>query len=74
MRIVASVICSTQLTKQKLSDSTLVVVVGDHGEAFGQHRRNFAHASEIYEENMHVPLAFITRGSSTVRPATESAG
>jgi lipoteichoic acid synthase len=36
-------------------DSTLVVLLGDHGEAFGQHG-NFAHASALYEENVHIPL------------------
>jgi lipoteichoic acid synthase len=39
-------------------DSTLVVVLGDHGEAFGQHG-TFAHASALYEENVHVPLMLI---------------
>jgi lipoteichoic acid synthase len=35
-----------------------VVVVGDHGEAFGRHGQN-GHASMIYEENVHVPLVLI---------------
>jgi arylsulfatase A-like enzyme len=39
-------------------DETLVVVVGDHGEAFGRHRQ-FGHAGGIYEENCHVPLVLI---------------
>lgn len=38
-------------------DSTLVVLVGDHGEAFGQHD-NWGHATALYEENVHVPLMF----------------
>ncbi len=41
-----------------LLDTTLVVVVGDHGEAFGEHG-NVGHASAIYEENIHVPLVLI---------------
>jgi phosphoglycerol transferase MdoB-like AlkP superfamily enzyme len=36
-------------------DETLLVVTGDHGEAFGQHGQ-FGHALGIYEENVHVPL------------------
>jgi lipoteichoic acid synthase len=45
--------------KQKgLSESTLVIVVGDHGEAFGQHRQT-GHGTDIYEENVRVPLIFI---------------
>jgi phosphoglycerol transferase MdoB-like AlkP superfamily enzyme len=43
-----------------LLDSTLVVIVGDHGEAFGQHGQWF-HASHIYEENVHVPLMLVNR-------------
>jgi phosphoglycerol transferase MdoB-like AlkP superfamily enzyme len=39
-------------------ENTLVVVVGDHGEAFGTHSQ-FSHASNIYEENLHVPLLLI---------------
>ena len=41
-------------------DTTLVVVVGDHGEAFGQHGQ-WIHASHIYEENIRVPLMLINR-------------
>lgn len=46
------------LFEQGLSESTLVVVVGDHGEAFGQHGQ-LGHASAIYDENVHVPLLLI---------------
>jgi phosphoglycerol transferase MdoB-like AlkP superfamily enzyme len=41
-----------------LDESTLVVLVGDHGEAFGRHDQT-THASHIYEENLHVPCVFI---------------
>lgn len=39
-------------------DSTLVVVMGDHGEAFGEHG-TYSHASALYEENVHIPLMLI---------------
>ncbi|MEO5759599.1 MAG: sulfatase-like hydrolase/transferase [Mesorhizobium sp.] len=39
-------------------DSTLVVILGDHGEAFGEHG-NYVHASALYEENIHIPLVMI---------------
>jgi phosphoglycerol transferase MdoB-like AlkP superfamily enzyme len=39
-------------------DETLVIVIGDHGEAFGRHNQ-FTHASNIYEENLHIPCIFI---------------
>ena len=46
------------LEAQGLDASTLVVVLGDHGEAFGEHGTR-GHASGLYEENVHVPLLFI---------------
>jgi arylsulfatase A-like enzyme len=46
------------LKDRGLDDSTLVVVTGDHGEAFGQHGQ-FGHGTSIYEENLRVPLYFI---------------
>jgi phosphoglycerol transferase MdoB-like AlkP superfamily enzyme len=46
------------LEDAELADSTLVVVFGDHGEAFGRHGQ-VAHASNIYEENVHIPLFLI---------------
>ena len=53
-----------ELRRLGLEESTLLVVVGDHGEAFGQHGRfghgkMFGHAAALYEENMHVPLMLI---------------
>lgn len=50
------------LEEMKLAKDTLVVVVGDHGEAFGQHG-TFVHASAIYDENIRVPLLFINEGA-----------
>lgn len=47
-----------QIERRGLSDSTLVVVVGDHGEAFGRHNQR-GHGASIYDENIHVPLFFI---------------
>ncbi|MCJ8163950.1 sulfatase [Pontibacter sp. E15-1] len=45
--------------KQKgLAESTVVVVLGDHGEAFGRHGQ-YGHGSSIYEENIRIPLIFI---------------
>jgi len=38
-------------------DNTLVVIVGDHGEAFGEHQE-YGHSVFCYEENLKVPLIF----------------
>jgi arylsulfatase A-like enzyme len=45
------------LERRELSRSTLVVVLGDHGEAFGEH----AHTNHQrpYEEDLHIPLLLI---------------
>lgn len=45
-----------RLSELGLSQNTLLVVVGDHGEAFWQHR-NVGHGGDIFEESVHV-LAF----------------
>jgi arylsulfatase A-like enzyme len=39
-----------------LADDTLLVVFGDHGEAFGEHAGNFGHTLFIYDENVRVPM------------------
>lgn len=45
------------LEERGLLKSTLVVVSGDHGEAFGQHGNAFHRF--LYEEEVHVPLFLI---------------
>lgn len=39
-------------------ESTLVVIVGDHGEAFGKHDQ-WGHGNGLYDENLRVPLLLI---------------
>lgn len=51
-----------ELRRRNLSQSTILVVTGDHGEAFGQHAQRL-HIFGLYEENVHVPLMFIHDGS-----------
>jgi tetratricopeptide (TPR) repeat protein len=45
------------LRSKNLLDRTLVVIVGDHGEAFGEHRE-YGHGIFCYEESLKVPLIF----------------
>lgn len=40
---------------QKLFDSTLIAVMADHGEAFGEHGEKH-HGIFLYDETIHVPL------------------
>ena len=41
---------------------TVLCVVGDHGQAFGEHAGNFGHTFCLYEENLRVPLLFHAPG------------
>jgi glucan phosphoethanolaminetransferase (alkaline phosphatase superfamily) len=53
------------LRARGLLADTLLVIYGDHGEAFGQHDGNFGHTFFVYEENVHVPLVIATPGIPT---------
>ncbi|HVC95127.1 MAG TPA: sulfatase [Pirellulales bacterium] len=55
----------SEIEKRGLADSTLLVVIGDHGQAFGQHSQRL-HTFGLYEENVHVPLIIIHDGSLPV--------
>ena len=43
------------LEEKKLLDHTIVVLIGDHGEAFGQHANNYTHSRMSYNENLRTP-------------------
>jgi arylsulfatase A-like enzyme len=47
-----------ELERLGLADDTLVVITGDHGEAFGEHGYYY-HGWSNYEEEVRVPLVFI---------------
>jgi arylsulfatase A-like enzyme len=49
------------LEARGLLDDTIIVLVGDHGEAFAQHPGNRIHSIAIYEENVHVPAIVSNR-------------
>jgi phosphoglycerol transferase MdoB-like AlkP superfamily enzyme len=47
------------LRRAHLDEDTMVVLVGDHGQAFGvPHAGNYAQGRTVYEEDVHVPLMF----------------
>jgi lipoteichoic acid synthase len=48
------------LDQMQLSDDTLIVITGDHGEAFGEHGQ-IAHNWTVYDEEMRVPLMLVNR-------------
>lgn len=39
-------------------ERTIIVMVGDHGQAFWQHRFNYGHSRYSYRENYEAPLMF----------------
>jgi len=47
-----------ELDRRGQLESTLVVLVGDHGEAFGAHG-HYGHASSIHRDTLAVPLMFV---------------
>jgi arylsulfatase A-like enzyme/tetratricopeptide (TPR) repeat protein len=48
------------LKKAGIFDKTLIVVVGDHGEALGEHKE-IEHGLFLYEAAMRVPLLFVCK-------------
>ena len=59
------------LDKDGLSDRTMVVVLADHGEAFGVHRvagqKMFFHGQTLYDELLRVPLVIHLPGVPAAR-------
>lgn len=53
------------LRARRLSDRTLVVIFGDHGEAFEQHPGNIGHTLFIHDENVRVPYLMAIPGVTT---------
>ena len=53
------------LRARGLDRDTLLVVFGDHGEAFGQHDGNFGHTFFAFDENVRVPLLLSLPGVTT---------
>ena len=58
----------TELTRLNLADETIFCVVGDHGEAFGEHGM-FGHMRIAYDEILHIPC--VVRAPSLIEPETK---
>jgi len=50
------------ICQRRGGESLVLCVVGDHGQAFGEHAGNFGHSFALYEENLAVPLLFHAPG------------
>ena len=44
------------LDNSNLTNNTLIIVCGDHGECFGEHNIYFHHGEGLYDEELRVPL------------------
>jgi len=53
------------LDESDLWENTIVVLVGDHGEGFGEHGLFFEHNSLLYEELVRVPLLVHVPGNGS---------
>jgi arylsulfatase A-like enzyme/Tfp pilus assembly protein PilF len=62
-----------KLKELNLYDSTLIIIVGDHGEMLGEHGER-AHSYYIYESAIKVPLIFKVPGSSTAKTIESNVG
>lgn len=50
------------LRERGLDEKTLLVIAGDHGEAFGEHEGNYGHSLFLYEENVRIPYLIFAPG------------
>ena len=50
------------LRQRRLDRQTLFLILGDHGEAFGEHPGNHGHTLCIWEENLRVPYLIVAPG------------
>jgi arylsulfatase A-like enzyme len=56
----------TQFSKLPAAKRTILVVLGDHGEQFGEHG-GFDHGMNLYDEALRVPLIIHVPGGSAAR-------
>jgi arylsulfatase A-like enzyme len=59
------------LDETKLAENTAVVVFGDHGEAWGEHKIYF-HGQNLTEEQLRIPLIFAVPGRAPVASDAEA--
>lgn len=57
-----------KLTELDLADKTILCVIGDHGEAFGEHGL-LGHERIAFDEVLHIP--WVIHGHSLIKPGTK---
>jgi arylsulfatase A-like enzyme len=58
------------LEQAGILEKTIIIIVGDHGEAFNQHNGNWVHSRASYNENYMVPALIYQPGIFTPRRIT----
>jgi arylsulfatase A-like enzyme len=48
-----------RLHQRGILEHTLLIVVSDHGESFGEHPNTFCHGTSLFDTEVHVPLLII---------------
>jgi len=61
----------TELRRLGVLDTSVVILLADHGEAFGDHGR-FGHNDTVYDETIHIPLAIRLPSACGAKPAVHS--
>ena len=59
------------LQERRLLDDTIVILAGDHGEAFGQHPHNYTHSRMSFNENVRTPALLLNPGLFPPRVVTQ---
>jgi arylsulfatase A-like enzyme/Tfp pilus assembly protein PilF len=62
-----------ELRKRSLFDDSLIAIMADHGEAFGEHGENH-HGIFLYDETIHIPLLFKLPYEHTAKRVDAMAG
>lgn len=60
----------SELENRRLLENTLIILVGDHGEQFGEHNL-FEHGNSLYQPAVHVPLIIVGPGVPGARKVEE---
>jgi arylsulfatase A-like enzyme len=55
----------------RLSEKTIVFILGDHGQPMGEHEGNWYNSRFLYEENVRVPLLILAKGRVEPKIITE---
>ena len=56
-----------KLQKQPFFNDTLVVIVGDHGESFGEEGGGYFHGGSVTEAQIHVPMMLIPHAAFSTK-------